>query len=290
MREYHVLNLGAGIQSTTLYMLNERLGHGGDLHFDLAIFADTQAEPKSVYRHVEWLMSLGGPPIWVRTKGNLEHDLMVGQNSTGGRFASIPCFAAEHHGVRELGQPANEGVTRRQCTAEYKVEVVEKAIRRELIGLKPRQRMPKDVIVHQYYGISTDEVRRMGKIRARWSSVPWTRTVFPLIDKGWSRRGCREFLSSRVPHEVPRSACVFCPFRNDHEWQAMKASDAESWERAVNFDRSLRIAGNVVNRNMDKSLYLHRSCIPLEMVEFDNLPPQTLEPFTLYDCVGMCGN
>lgn len=292
MREFHVLNLGAGLQSSTLYLLEKRLGNGGDLHFDVAIFADTQAEPKSVYRHVEWLMSLGGPPIWVRTRGSLEQHLMVGQNSKGHRFASIPCYTNTNHEVRltELAEPDKEGQVRRQCTAEYKIEVIEKTIRRELLGLKPRQHMPKDVLVHQYYGISTDEVRRMGRIRERWSSVPWTRPHFPLIDRGWSRRGCAEWLKDKVPHKTPRSACVFCPFRSDHEWAMLKDDEPEEWERAVKVDRALRQPGNVVNRNMNKSLYLHRSCIPLEMVDFNNLPPQTLEPFTLYDCVGMCGN
>ena len=48
-------------------------------------------------------------------------------------------------------------MVRRQCTAEYKIEVVNRTIRRELLGLKPRQRIPKDVLIHQYFGISTDE-------------------------------------------------------------------------------------------------------------------------------------
>ena len=41
---------------------------------------------------------------------------------------------------------------RQQCTAEYKVEVVNKAIRRELFELKHRQRIPKDVLIYQYFG------------------------------------------------------------------------------------------------------------------------------------------
>ncbi len=39
MHEYHILNLGAGVQSTTVYLLN----HAGVIvpRFDYAIFADT---------------------------------------------------------------------------------------------------------------------------------------------------------------------------------------------------------------------------------------------------------
>jgi hypothetical protein len=113
--------------------------------------------------------------------------------------------------------------------------------------------------------------------------------VFSLIDMGWSRRGCAEWLRPKVPHVVGRSACKWCPLRNDHEWAEMKAQDSDDWRSSVNFDRALRTPGHAVNRGMDKSLYLHRSCLPLDVIDFDNLPPQTLEPFTLYDCVGMCG-
>src|SRR4051812_19350900 len=121
----HVLNLGAGVQSTALYLLARE----GQLHFDYAVFADTQDEPAAVYRHLEWLQSIGGPPILIRTAGRLGDDLIAGRNTSGGRFASIPAFVAENHETRNPG-PAKEGIIRRQCTREYKIEVVETTIRR----------------------------------------------------------------------------------------------------------------------------------------------------------------
>jgi len=66
-----VLNLGAGVQSTALYLLSMEGSEPEVPKFDYAIFADTQEEPESVYRHVEWLQSLGGPPIHVVTAGRL---------------------------------------------------------------------------------------------------------------------------------------------------------------------------------------------------------------------------
>lgn len=41
MREFHILNLGAGVQSTALYLMSMR---GEAPKFDCAIFADTQEE------------------------------------------------------------------------------------------------------------------------------------------------------------------------------------------------------------------------------------------------------
>jgi hypothetical protein len=49
----HVLNLGAGVQSTTLYLMYLR----GEIQpvIECAIFADTGEEPASIYRHLEWM-------------------------------------------------------------------------------------------------------------------------------------------------------------------------------------------------------------------------------------------
>ena len=87
IKEFHILNLGAGVQSTAMYLMFMR----GDLkpQIDFAIFADTQDEPLAVYKHLEWLQSLGGPPILIRTRGKLSEHLMKGQNSTGQRFAQL---------------------------------------------------------------------------------------------------------------------------------------------------------------------------------------------------------
>jgi len=50
-KTYHILNLGTGVQSSTLYLLflNGEL----DEAIDYAIFADTGEEPGSVCKHLE---------------------------------------------------------------------------------------------------------------------------------------------------------------------------------------------------------------------------------------------
>ena len=78
---YNILNLGAGVQSTALFLMF--LNGEFDEKLDYAVFADTQEEPGSVYRHLEWLRSLGGPPILTDTAGKLGDDLIHGKNSPG---------------------------------------------------------------------------------------------------------------------------------------------------------------------------------------------------------------
>lgn len=280
MRELHVLNLGAGVQSTALFLL--ALGPEPKLYFDVAVFADTGEEPGAVYRHLDHLKTLGGPPIWVRSAGKLGDDLMHGRNSTGQRFASIPAFTKSPDG--------KVGMVRRQCTAEYKVEVVNKAIRRELLGLKPRQRIPKDVTVHQYFGSSTDEAGRAVRGKKRFENVKHTVPVYPLIDLGWSRRECVEYLRGKLPYEVPKSSCVFCPYRTNQSWLALKQTDPEGWDRAVEIDTALRADGSIVTRGFRQKLYLHRSCEPLVQIDFGSLAPNTLNPMAVGECLGLCGN
>ena len=208
MREYHVLNLGAGVQSTCLFLLARE--PDAKLRFDVAIFADTGEEPGAVYHHLNFLRSLGNPAIWVRSAGNLGDNLIHGKNARGQRFVSIPAFTEAPDGKL--------GMVRRQCTKEYKIDVVDRAIRRELLGLKPRQHMPKDVLIHQYFGISTDEAARAERAKKRFVGVRHTVPVYPLIEMGWSRKDCIEYLRGKLPHEVPKVACVFCPYRTNQSW------------------------------------------------------------------------
>ena len=52
-KTYHILNQGAGVQSTALYLMF--LDGEMDEKLDYAVFADTQEEPESVYGHLGWL-------------------------------------------------------------------------------------------------------------------------------------------------------------------------------------------------------------------------------------------
>lgn len=283
MSEFNVLNLGAGVQSTALYLKFLR----GELKvkLDVAIFADTQDEPSAVYRHLEWLKSLGGPPILVGTAGKLSDDLVKGRNSTGGRFASIPAFTTADEGV-------NVGITRRQCSKEYKTEVIGKVLRREVLGLQPG-RAPRGVKVNQFIGISLDEAGRAARMERNVPAPKYLKRRYALIENNETRSSCVAYLSDKVPHETPRSACKFCPYHSDHEWQRQKNETPEEFADSVRVDHSLREAGSVVNRQMDQQMFLHRSCKPLELVQLDPKAPSQRQVQTAMnfagECEGVCG-
>jgi hypothetical protein len=285
MKELNILSLGAGVQSTTLYLMFLR----GILtpQIDCAIFADTGEEPTPVYRHLEWLKSLNGPRILVRSVGKLGEDLKYGRNSAGRSFASIPAFTTDLPGTPK-------GMLRRHCTKEYKLEVIEQTIRHEIIGLKPRQWFPREEVhVRQYIGISFDEAGRAARVRLRFAGTPWATPVFPLLEREMTRAMCQARLKSfRVPHEVPRSACVFCPYRSNDEWRWLRDHDAIGFQRAIEIDAALRTQGNIVNRNLEHKLYVHRSCVPLAEASLEKPESSRDQMFLGFyqECDGLCGN
>lgn len=311
MRVLDVLNLGAGIGSTTVYIM---ILEGKLPPIDAAIIADTGEEPEPVYRHLEWLKSLGGPRIIVAGKGRLGDDLIHGsrrdgyRRRDGGRFASIPAYTATKP-ESKLALPVEDkadGILKRQCTKEYKIDVVEKTIRRELLNLKARQRIPKGVLIRQHFGLSDDEPKRIKRVKKRFESTPWGEPVFPLVTLGMTRLDCIAYLKDRVPHTTPRSACTFCPFRSDEEWVWLRDNDPDGWSRAVEIDAAIRDPSSVCTRGMVQAIYLHRTCIPLPMVDIDAGAAKEkarreqrgrwlFDPIELADCddaiciAGMCG-
>ena len=276
-----ILNLGAGVQSTTLALMAET---GEIPKYDYAVFADVQSEPKSVYSHLEWLKSQLSYPVIVRSRGSLINNIKNGINGDGHRYISIPAFTGDEG---KLG-----GVVRRQCTNEYKIVVVEEAIRRDILNLPKWGRIPKDVEITQSFGLSYDEQKRVLSVQRNHAHKPW-KVEFPLYELEMSRSDCVKWLEDYgVPHVTPRSACTFCPYHSNVEWQRMKTEDPESWNQAVEVDRMLRDKTMRCNQGMRDQLWIHRYCKPLDQIDFEKdtrfAAGQTAFSFAS-ECEGMCG-
>lgn len=288
MKTYHILNLGAGVQSTALYMMSMRRDEPEHVPaFDCAIFADTQNEPESVYRHVEWLQSLGGPPILVRTRGDLFHDLLHGfeRKSRSGETVlghkSIPAFLLKPDG--------SQGLLGRHCTGLYKVDVVEATIKREVLGIPFRGRFPHgDVEVFQYFGLSYDEPTRVIKTTNRVNKAGWARPMFPLFAMEMVRGDCARYNEAVVPHPVPRSACKACPLRNNEGWRDMRDNAPAEFEEACRIDEAIRAPGAKCSEGLDSVPFLHRSMVPLRYAPIDLPVPEDGVGFAA-DCEGLCG-
>lgn len=271
-----VLNLGAGVQSTCLFLW----AVDGQLDVDVAIFADTGDEPREVYEHLQRLKGMGGPEIvTVRVSDvSLGQQLIAGMET--GRHVSIPTF---------LDGDAT-GVSRRQCTAEYKIKPIHQEVRRRC-GLGKGERTPSPVAT-QIMGLSFDEPKRVANVRLAYQSIAWCKPEFPLFDEFVTRADCVEWLAKRLPgYVVPRSACVFCPYKTDAEWIRLRDGDPEGWRRAIEIDEAVRNPAAACNAHCRATQYLHRSRRPLAEIE---LVPETPDRqgrlgFSSMDCEGMCG-
>lgn len=278
---YNFLSLGAGVQSSCLALM-AATGETAE-RVDAAIFADTQAEPASVYEWLGWLEGEIGRskypyPVYRVTRGDLTKtalELRDRKTDSSRKWIKsiIPAFT--------LGDNGEKGMLMRACTYDFKVLELIKA-QRKLAGIKRGQ---KEVTVHSWIGISTDEIQRM-----KPSRVKWCKHVWPLIDAGISRSACLKWMEERGYPKPPRSACVYCPYHSNKEWLRLKTEEPAEFERAVKFEKDLQAAAAKTD-NRKGVMYLHASRKPLDEVDFSPAKSSQLEMWDQFgnECEGLCG-
>lgn len=278
-----ILSLGAGVQSSTILLMSIR---GNLPRIDHAVFADVGWEPKPVYEWLRWLEGEAGKagiPLHIVSAGNLREHVLAAVDE-GRRVSSPPFFTAGEDGV---AAPIN-----RSCTSNFKIIPIERQVKK-LMGHKPGSRLPTDLRVEQWIGISADETQRMKR-----SKVPWMRFWHPLIEDEFgaaqeapirqmpmTRTDCLNWMKSHGYPEPPRSACIGCPFHSNAEWRAIR-EDPEQWADAVEFDRRIRRSKM---HGMKGDVFLHRSLLPLDEAPIDRHPPGQQDWGLIQECAGVCG-
>lgn len=279
--KYTVLNLGAGVQSSCLALMAAK----GEITPmpDFAVFADTQAEPQSVYDWLDWLETQLPFPVYRVTKGNLTNDSLTltaatdraKSYATGELYMRrlIPAFGLMPNGEKTIA-------IGRKCTADYKIKQIEKCVI-EKAGIARAQ---KECTVTQWIGISWDELQRMKNNFPAWSQPRW-----PLIEKRMTRQMCLDWMLNNGYPEPPRSACVYCPFHSDKEWRRLRDEEPHEFAKAVDFDHKLREIAKK-DRVLKMTVFLHGSCKPLDEIDFDSDEQKGQQVWDFQaECEGMCG-
>ena len=264
-----VLSLGAGLQSSTIALM---MAHGTIPPVDRAIFADTQSEPAAVYEHLKWLTPQLPFPVDVVTRGDLGAEILATSRGESRNDARPPFYVKNKDGSR--------GILRRQCTGDYKIDIIRKRVR-ELLGVEKGVRVPASKHVTQVIGISLDESGRMKVSRDKWQT-----NEYPLVDQRLTRWDCEQWLR-RNGYPIPsKSACVFCPYRRVHEWRRLRDEAPADFARAVEIDHAIRAPGY---GRLVGECYLHDSMLPLDQVDLST-DAENGQP-NLWDdeCEGMCG-
>jgi hypothetical protein len=221
--------------------------------FDVALFADTGWEPRAVYRNLDRLTTIAiqaGIAACRIGNGDIRADALDPTH----RFASMPVFTLSPDGRR--------GIARRQCTSEYKVNPLKREVRRRL-GYPHPARVPACVFARIAIGISVEEADR-----ARDSDVRYMRNTFPLLDLGWRRRECLQYLTAHGVGDTHRSSWVGCPFHIDDFWWRLRTDSPDEWADAVAFDHAIRDGSARANAVQPRrgAFYLHPTRLPLDQV------------------------
>lgn len=273
-KHVRILSLGGGVQSTTIALM---CAHGEIAPPCEAIFADTGAEPATVYKHLEWLKSeipkLPFPfPIVTVSAGNLGDEILATSRGEKRNDARPPFYVKNKDGTR--------GILRRQCTGDYKIDPIRKRAR-ELMGVVKGHRVPSDCRVTMVIGISRDEAGRMTVARDKWQT-----NEYPLVDRRLTRHDCTMWLARHGYSTPPKSACVFCPYRRAHEWRVLRDTDPVGFQHAIEIDRAIRAPGYC---GLVGESYIHDSMQPLESVDLSTDAERGQPNLWDDECDGMCG-
>lgn len=261
----HIISLGAGVQSSTMALM----ASAGEItpmpH--CAVFADTGDEPQSVYTWLDHLEPLLPFPVIRADNGQSLSEHVFSAIEKGERVSKPPLFTAPLPG-------APEGFLTRDCTKDFKVSVIQRAVRKVMAETGAKK-------VIQWIGISLDEARRMKHSRVQYSEHRW-----PLIEKLMSRHDCLLWMERNGFPRPPRSACVYCPHHSNAEWRRLRDEEPEAWARAVEFDARIRTGIHKVRAEC----FVHRDCVPLEKVDLstDEERGQGVMNFGT-ECEGGCG-
>ena len=234
-----------------------------------AIFADTQDEPASVYKWLDWLEKELPFPVYRETAGHLSKRALTLKTAKNGNIyapVAIPAYTINPDG--------SFGINRRDCTQDFKINV----LRRKMLKLAGKF---ADVI--QWIGISMDECHRMKPSRHVRISNKW-----PLVEARIRRSGCLQWMRKHGYPKPPRSACIYCPYHSDAEWRRLRAEEPEAFSRAVKFDKDYREMAAKCS-TFRAIPYLHNSRVPLDQVDFSTDEDHGQQVMFGNECEGMCG-
>lgn len=214
--------------------------------YDLVVFCDLGFEPPWVKRQVEFIRNActqAHIPFHV-LNSPLYADFL--QNFGERRTISIPWWTLRDDGHKSK-MPRN-------CTIDYKVDIISKFFRWEVLGYKKHQRLrEEDKKAHELHmGFSAEEVKRCKENRN-----PMFVNKFPLVEMGLTRADNYAYIKNIWGLETKASACAFCPFHQNYFFKYLKENFPSDYKKLVGIDHLLR------DKNpkppMDSELFISRS-------------------------------
>lgn len=255
-----VLSCGAGMQSTALALmscankliLENRSGDFGFVYedkvpvYDVVLFCDLGLEPSWVYDQVHFIQSAcewAGIPFYI-LKSNLYEDYL--HDFGNKRVVSIPFWSVDENGKK--------GKMMRNCTLDYKINIMQKFVRQEILGyLKGQRTRDEDIKAHEMHlGFSKEEERR-----CKENPHKMFVNKFPLCEMNLVRADNYAYIKDVWGLDTKASACCFCPFHTNYFFDFMKRNNKYEYEKTVAFDQILE--EQQPNTKIRSKLYISKS-------------------------------
>lgn len=286
MREiiWDAASIGFGVQSTAIALMA-----GLDMipRPDAYYFSHLR-ETKATEDYIGYirpkLIELG-VNVQFLSKGDLYNEIMSWE--TASRVSMIPVWFMGKNGKR---QPLN-----RQCTSDWKIEVVASAIRSDL----NKSRLKRNE-VRVWQGITTDEIGR-AKRRPLFSDnfrvnhypfiAQYANITYPTHNwESYSRNKIIELFQKLGIKVPPKSSCFFCPYHDIMYWYDIYINEPDNWELACKLDDSIRNYNTQSGILEAGPFYLYEGLIPLREIDFDKeIAKLKTGQFELSDCnSGFC--
>ncbi|MFE0651010.1 phosphoadenosine phosphosulfate reductase [Streptomyces sp. NPDC059534] len=214
------ISYGGGVQSTALLVLAAQ----GRIDFPLFVFANVgnDSERAATLRYVEehakpYAAQHGIELVEVqRIRRDGDTETLWGRlTRPGSRSLPIPVRMSN-------GAPGT-----RSCTADFKIKVVGKEMKRR--GASKTNRATIGI------GISVDEIHRANNR----ITEPHEQIVYPLLDLGLRRIDCQRIIREAGLPVPPKSSCFFCPFHRPETWHDMRRQEPEEFEKACQLEELL---------------------------------------------------
>jgi len=188
-----ILSFGAGKDSTAILILHLFVE---DLDIDHVVFADTGAESKGTYQHIEFIKDLCA-----------DADLPFHHIARDGENIIEWC---ERLGIVPV-MPGGSHI----CSKKFKGDVIQKWAAEKF-----------NEPVAYLIGIEANETRRA----KRFTPPKGDENIYeyPLIERGFDRDDCDRLLKT-YGLDVPKSSCVFCPFMSPEEIKTIR-NDPDAWQ------------------------------------------------------------
>lgn len=231
-----IWSCGGGVQSTAMAVLI----CSGELPApDLAMIVDTTRERSTTWEYLDrWtlpaLREVGVDLVRVSADDYADTGLFEGDDEPR---LLIPAYTA---GTSEAG-----GKLMNHCSTRWKRRVAQRWARAQ--GVQQAS---------VWYGISTDELRRV-----RLSREKWWEHAYPLIDLRMSRADCYAAVRRAGWPEPPKSSCWMCPHMRPEEWREMQQATPAEFAAAVTLEREIQAT--------QPNAYLTRAMVPLDGQDFD---------------------